>query len=90
MRFVMFAAAKPVVAAAAKPCQNATAQTVDGQSRNAIKPLLARPLGEEPAASRYLPVLRMVDGCDLPVKIGDHKEGGDRPLTPQTSSTSRP
>jgi hypothetical protein len=73
------APSKPVVAAkpatapgAKKQCANAQSQHV-GTANGAVR---ARPLRDEPRANRYLPVLRMVDGCDKPVMIGEQDEGG--------------
>jgi hypothetical protein len=52
-------------------CANATNRFV-GSADQAVR---ARPLKEEPRANRYLPVLRMVEGCDTPVMIGEQVEG---------------
>ncbi|HWU96442.1 MAG TPA: hypothetical protein VN029_12650 [Sphingomonas sp.] len=37
----------------------------------AVQPARVRTLRQEPLASQYLGVVRMEDGCDLPVKIAD-------------------
>jgi len=71
------AVAPPAVGKAAKtpgeqPCANATARLV----ATADKAIAARPLSEEPSANRYLPVQRIVGGCDRPVMIGTHQESG--------------
>ena len=55
-----------------KQCANARVQ----HAKPDDKLITARPLTEEPKANRYLPVMRMVDGCELPMMIGEHKEGG--------------
>ena len=55
-----------------KQCANATNRFV-GSADQAVG---ARPLKEEPRANRYLPVLRMVEGCDKPVMIGEQVEEG--------------
>jgi hypothetical protein len=60
-----------VAKAKGKQCANATNRFVGG----ADQAVRARPLREEPRANRYLPVLRMVDGCDTPVMIGEQVEG---------------
>lgn len=48
-------------------CQNASARQV----APADKPLRTRPLNREPLAEGYLTVLRLEDGCDKPVKVGE-------------------
>lgn len=48
-------------------CQNAR---VD-YTVQAAEPVQMRTLRQEPRANQYLGVLRMEDGCDLPVKIAD-------------------
>lgn len=55
----------------------------DGRCQNArmhpAKPTLparARTLGQEPPANAYLPVLRLKDGCDVPVMVGENVGGG--------------
>ena len=52
-------------ARAGQACQNA-------RVHNAAKPLPTTrmtPLAQEPAANAYLPVMRLKDGCDLPVMV---------------------
>jgi hypothetical protein len=48
-------------------CQNAR---VD-HAASADQPVRVRTLRQEPLAGQYLGVLRMEDGCDMPVKIAD-------------------
>lgn len=40
------------------------------------QPLRAKRLEDEPAANAYLPVLRLKDGCDVPVLVGENVSGG--------------
>ncbi|MDG2535701.1 hypothetical protein P6144_18715 [Sphingomonas sp. HITSZ_GF] len=53
-------------------CQNARSN----YAASAGEPVRMRRLDQEPRAGQYLGVLRMEDGCDLPVKIAD--EVGDK------------
>ena len=60
----------PHAKAPAKPasqCQNARSN----YTVSAGEPVRMRTLKQEPLAGQYLGVLRMEDGCDLPVKIAD-------------------
>jgi hypothetical protein len=59
------AAPAPAPLAAKKQCENARAQW----AAPAQAPVRARPLNQEPLADQYRPVLRLVGGCDMPVKI---------------------
>jgi hypothetical protein len=54
-------------AKAASQCQNARSD----YAVSPAEPARARTLQQEPQAAQYLGVLRMEDGCDLPVKIAD-------------------
>ena len=60
-------AAAPVALAGARECENARTHRA-AQPPATVAP---RPLGREPLANRYLGVMRLVDGCEKPVKVAE-------------------
>jgi hypothetical protein len=55
-----------------RPAKAPKACRVLPQVASKPRSLRVRPLGQEPLADAYLPVVRTVDGCDAPVKIRDN------------------